>query len=169
MTAAACIVAALGGCSPAFNWRDARFENAGLTALLPCKPDRGSKPVVMAGRPVTLSMMGCEAGGAMFAVAMVDAGDAGKVTEVLANWQAATLANIRAAPATNAVPLKLAGASTAPAPSLVTARGQSANGKVVMSQAAYFVQGSQVFQAVVYAEKVNPEASDAFFSGLRLQ
>ena len=182
--------ALLSACSPTLNWRDARFEDAPLTALLPCKPDRASKPVVMAGQPVTLAMMGCEAGGAMFAVAMAEAGDAGRVGDLLANWQAATLANIRAAPvgvaagaavaegtagdapipgATTATPLKIPGASTVPTPSRVTARGQSADGKPVMSEAAYFAKGSQVFQAVVYAEKMNPDASEAFFSGLRLQ
>lgn len=180
LLAAAVFAAALGACTPALNWRDARFENAALTALLPCKPDRASKPVVMAGRPVTLSMMGCEAGGAVFAVAMADAGDAAKAADLLANWRAAALANMQAAPApgpghpagatgaATATPLKLPRASAAPAPVLVTARGRSPGGQAVMSQAAYFAQGSQVFQAVVYAEKVNPETSEAFFSGLRL-
>ncbi|MDO9405376.1 MAG: hypothetical protein Q7T87_15185 [Polaromonas sp.] len=173
---AAVLAGVMAGCSPAFNWRDARFDDAELTALLPCKPDRASRPQAIGGATVTLSMMGCEAGGAMFAVVMADAGDASRVARLQADWQAVTLANIRAMPvgagdpgsATHAAPLRVGGADAAPGPVLVTARGQGADGQVVMSQAAYFSRGSRVFQAVVYAEKMNPDAAEAFFSGLRL-
>ena len=45
------------------------------TALLPCKPDRGSRPVELAGQKLMMHMVGCEAGGAMFAVALVELAD----------------------------------------------------------------------------------------------
>jgi hypothetical protein len=67
---------ALIGCTPTFNWRDVSFEQAPAGALLPCKPDRGSRPVELAGQKLTMHMAGCEAGGAMFAVALVELSDA---------------------------------------------------------------------------------------------
>ncbi len=62
----------LAACTPTFNWREVGFDQAGVSAVLPCKPDRGSRPVQLGGQGLTLSMLGCEAGGAMFTVAMVE-------------------------------------------------------------------------------------------------
>ena len=63
----------LTACTPAFNWRDVSFDQAGVTALLPCKPDRGTRAVQLGGQAVQMSMAGCEAGGAMFTVSLVQA------------------------------------------------------------------------------------------------
>lgn len=63
---------ALAACTPAFNWRDVSFDQAGVTALLPCKPDRGTRAVQLAGQAAQMSMAGCEAGGAMFTVSLVE-------------------------------------------------------------------------------------------------
>lgn len=78
---------ALLACTPTFNWRDVSFEQAPATALLPCKPDRGSRPVELAGQKVTMHMAGCEAGGAMFAVALVELPDAAQSLAVLGALQ----------------------------------------------------------------------------------
>jgi hypothetical protein len=67
------IGAVLAGCTPAFNWREVGFDQAGLTALLPCKPDRGSRTVQLGGQAAQMSMAGCESGGAMFTVSLVEA------------------------------------------------------------------------------------------------
>jgi hypothetical protein len=74
---------AMLACTPTFNWRDVSFEQAAAGALLPCKPDRGSRPVKLAGQKVTMHMAGCEAGGAMFAVALVELADAQQSAAVL--------------------------------------------------------------------------------------
>lgn len=171
--------AALGACSPAFNWREVRPDNTALTALLPCKPDKGSKTVPLGGQPTKLSMVGCETSGVMFAVASADIGDAQKAADVLAQWSQATLVNMKAAPlegaaaraagSTTTTPLKVTGATLSPAPVLITAQGVRADNSAVSSQTAYFAQGSQVFQAVIYADKISPEVAEAFFSGLKLQ
>ena len=65
--------ALLSACTPAFNWREVGFDQAGVTALLPCKPDRGTRAVQLGGQSVQMSMAGCESGGAMFAVSLVEA------------------------------------------------------------------------------------------------
>jgi hypothetical protein len=66
------ILMSLSGCTPTFNWREVRFDQAGVTALLPCKPDRAVRVVQLAGLPVTTNMAGCEAGGAMFTAALFE-------------------------------------------------------------------------------------------------
>ena len=160
----------LAACSPDLNWREVRPENTRLSLLLPCKPDKAQKMVPVGGQPTALSMLGCDAGGATFAVAVADVGDAGKAAPVLAQWQNLTLTNMKAVPASiQRVALTIPGAPAATPALRVSAQGRRADGAAVMGQAAYFAQGSQLFQVVLYAPKIAPEAAETFFSSLKFQ
>jgi len=157
-------VMALAACSPELNWREVRADPTALTVLLPCKPDRGARVVPLAGRDTPLNMLGCDAGGATFAVAFADTADAGQAAAVLAQWRSATLANMRAGvPAQQ--PFTVAGGV---ASVRVAASGQRPDGKPVQSQALYFSQGPRVYQAVIYADKLTADVADTFFGGLKL-
>lgn len=157
----------LTACNPAFNWREVRPDNTSLSALLPCKPDKAQRTVPLGGQATELTMLGCDAGGATFAIAVATPGEARQLAGVLAGWQTATLAHMKAAGAGQVVPLKVPGAAVQPPAVLVRATGQRADGRAVQSQAAYFAQGRQVFQAVIYAEQLAPEVAETFFSGLK--
>ena len=163
-------LAALAACSPAFNWREVRPEGTRLNLLLPCKPDKAQKVVPLGGQATPLSMLGCDAGGATFAVAVADVGDAAKAAPVLALWQEVTLANMKAASASlQPLTLKIPGAAAGVAVSRVQAQGQRADGSAVSTQAAYFAQGSQLFQVVMYAPNIAPEVAETFFSSLKFE
>ncbi len=165
---AAVVVCLLAACNPTFNWRDVRPDETRLGLLLPCKPDKAEKVVPLGGRPTPLRLLGCDAGGATFAVAVADLGDAARAAEVLRQWQALTLANMKAG-APQVTPLVLNGATPSPAPVLVKAQGQRADGTEVNGQAAYFAQGTQVFQVVVYAGKLAPEVAETYFASLSFE
>ena len=171
LSTVALMALALAACSPAFNWRQVRLENTSLSLLLPCKPDKAEKVVPLGGQPTTLAMLGCEAGGATFAVAVADLGNtqgAASAAPVLALWQQLTLDNMQADRATLArLALKVPGAAGQPPVVRVQAQGRRADGSAVTGQAAYFAQGTQVFQVVMYAATPNPEAADTFFSSLK--
>ena len=64
------LMAALGlqACSPALNWRSVSVPEAALQAMLPCKPEQAVRTVELAGAPLAMSMWGCDADGATFAV-----------------------------------------------------------------------------------------------------
>ena len=164
-------------CSPNFNWRDVRPENTRLSLLMPCKPDNTQKIVPLGARPTELTLLSCIADGAMFAVAVADVGDVTQVKPALDQWAKVTLINMKAsaletagsALGSQAFPFKLPGAATQPPPILVSARGQRANGTAVNGQAAYFSQGSQVFQVTLYADKMAPEVSETFFASLKFE
>ena len=160
-------LATLAACNPTFNWRDVRLENTRLSVLMPCKPDKAQKTVPLGGQPTEMVLLSCDAGGATFAVALADVKDASKAAATLAQWQSATLANMKAAPAAPGVAFKLPGLANGAA--LVKATGRRANGQAVSSQAAYFAQGSQVFQAVMYTDKISPDVAETFFSGLKFE
>ena len=115
-------------------------------------------------------MLGCDAGGATFAVAVADVGDAAQAAPVLAMWQELTLANMKAAPDTRQlIAQKVIGASAAVPIVRMQAQGQRADGTPVSGQVAYFAQGSQVFQVVLYAPKIAPDVAETFFSSLKLE
>jgi hypothetical protein len=78
----------LMGCTPAFNWRDVAFEGLPVAALLPCKPDRATRAVPLAGAPRQMVMAGCKAGGATFTVAVVTVESSGQLAQVLSELKA---------------------------------------------------------------------------------
>ena len=161
---------ALAACSPALNWREVRPEGTRLNLLLPCKPDKAQKLVPLGGRPTPLAMLGCDADGATFAVATADVGDAAQAASVLALWQELALANMKAAPASRQMlPLTLPGTAPGTPVTRLQAQGQRADGSAVSTQAAYFAQGSQLFQVVMYAPRIAPEAAETFFSSLKFE
>jgi hypothetical protein len=168
LAATALLGAGVLACSPTFNWREVRVEPTTLTAMLPCKPDTAAREVPMAGRNVNLTAMSCETGGATFAVLFADIGEPARLGEVLAQWKTATLGNLRAAGARE-TPFRPAGALALPQSLQVMAAGQRPDGSKVESHAAYFAQGSHVYQAVIYASQLSPEAAESFFSGLKFQ
>lgn len=158
----------LAACSPTFNWREVRAEPTALKAMLPCKPEKAARTVPMAGREVSLQVIGCDAGGATFAVMFADLGDASRTAEALTRWQAASLSNMRGGTSRES-PFRPAGALALPQSLQVTASGTRPDGSKVESQAAYFAHGSHVFQAVIYAGQLKPEVAEPFFSGLKFQ
>lgn len=155
----------LAACDPTFNWREVRADTSDLLAMLPCKPDRATRPVTLGGQSVELTMAGCDAGGATFAVSYATLADPSRANEVLVQWREVTLVNMRAAAPRDA-PFALKGALALPASVQTVSVGQRADGLPVLAHAAWFARGSQVFHAVVYADKLSPEVAEAFFSGL---
>lgn len=168
MTALLAALLTVAACSPTYNWREVRPEGTRLALLLPCKPDKAEKTVPLGGRDTPLAMLGCETGGATFAVAVADLGPAANAADVLGQWQRLSLAAIQAT-APQARPLKLPGA-TGPV-QVVSAEGVRADGAPVRFSAAWFAQGSQVFQVVMLGAAPAPpaDAIETFFSSLRFQ
>ena len=164
---AAVALTVLTACNPTFNWRDVRPDGTRLALLLPCKPDKAQRTVPMASQPTEMNLLSCDAGGVTFAVSMADVNNAGKTGAVLAQWQSATLTNIKAGSPITRDAFKVSGLATNAV--MVKATGQRANGQAVSSQAAYFAQDSRVFQAVMYADNISPDVADTFFSGLKFE
>jgi len=169
---AAPLLAALLACSPALNWRDVALAGSSAHALLPCKADRTTRSVPLGGAPTELAVAGCDAAGATFAVmtATVPAGQAPDA--VLAGWQQATLAHMRASGTPERRPFTPPGGSALAHAQRVAARGQAPDGRPVMAQAAWTARpgaggATELLHAVVYAERLKPETADAFFEAIR--
>ncbi|MFM9880835.1 MAG: hypothetical protein ACKVOO_10550 [Burkholderiaceae bacterium] len=161
----------LAACQPALNWRQVPSEHAPLTMLLPCKPDRASRSVTLAGQDLQLHMRGCEVAGVTFAVMVAQLPQPAQAGAVLAHWRAATLQNMQAAAAIDTVFVPV-GAIDLPQSLRTHAAGVrklAAAPVAVQAQAVWFSNASHVFHAVVYAEQIQPEVTERFFPGLQLQ
>lgn len=158
----------LSACSPSLNWRTVPVEQ--LAALLPCKPDFAERKVALGGVQRTLSMWGCEAGGALFAVSHLRADATATPQQVVAAWQLAALRNMPGATAQvlafNAP--TLAGQAALPG-TMVRATGKGADGSAVQAQLAWFSRDANIYHLAVFAPALSPALTDTFFTELHWQ
>lgn len=165
----------LAGCSPALNWRSVPLPDAAITVTLPCKPDQAARSVELAGAPVELAMVGCDADGATVAVSHAALANPAQAGAALTHWRAAVLANLGPGAAATAVDTPYAPPGVLPLPQSVrtAVQGQRADGSAVTAQAVWFARavGPQVrlYHAVVYTVKPRPEVADPFFAGISFQ
>lgn len=157
------IMVALLGCSPTFNWRELSLAPAGLAALFPCKPEPMVRQVNLAGHALSMTLLGCQAGGASFALAYADLQERAPAAQVLSLWRTLTLSNM-AATAEQESSFLLAGVGPGVR---VSARGKRPDGSAVTAQALWFAVGTWVFQASVLADKADTALADTFFAGLK--
>jgi len=176
-------LAALAACSPTFNWREVPVGDAGLVALLPCKPDRASRQLPLGAESVAVEMVGCEAGDATFAVASAHAADATQAGSWMHAWQAATrsqLAGIRITESAATLPRAAASPTAArldtPDPAPPKRDGSSpstAESATAPMHVLWFAQRDSdgsvtLYQATVLGKPSSAEARSTFFEGLRL-
>lgn len=161
----------LVACNPTFNWREAHWaHDTVLKVMLPCKPDQGSRPMAVADQTLTLHMMGCEAGGTLFAVAVVDVSTTPHAIEVQRQWQHAMLGNMQAAVAPGSFKqeaIVIRGASDQPSPLRIQAHGKWQDGRALSAQALWFSRGGRLYHAAIYADKLDIDVTQTFFEGLR--
>ncbi len=166
------MLAGLGACTPALNWREVRFDDARWVGWLPCKPDRAQRTVNLGGPSAQLSLMGCQADGMDFTLAQLTLPAGLSATQAQQAWKTASLASLQAAsdtpsdvPSTDWV---LAGASAVMTPQRVVAQG----GQGQSARWAWFAYDGLLYQLAVYAPAARAaraqQAMDSLISGLRL-
>jgi hypothetical protein len=146
-------VLGLSACQPSLNWRNVQMPETTLSFELPCKPDKTTKPVSMAGQTLELTVVGCEADGAVWAVMSAKLSADADRTELLKGWRQATLQNMRANQIEDAtwMPARL---TALPGALRLKAIGTTAKGEPVRAHAVWFahLEGDsvRVVHAVVY-------------------
>ena len=173
----------LVACSPALNWRTAQLKDAPLQVLLPCDPQTASRPVELGLGQVQMSVLGCEAQGATYAVSSFAVTEPSRAAEALMYWQQAVLAQLRPEGGATSAATKLnargdglwvpKGALNLPQSQRMTFEGISAKGQKVVAHGLWFARlegaGARVYHAVIYGSKARPAEAEMFFSGLQLQ
>lgn len=165
------LAVSLSACSPNLNWRETRIDDTGLTALFPCRPDRLTRSVTLAGATVDVHLTACDEGDASFAVSHAEFADHRAAEDGLTQWRKATLTNMSAgAVAESPMGIRQAGAPEGRSPvTLAKAVGKRVDGSVVALNGVWLLKEKRVFHAAIYAPKVTAEMSDTFFSGLGFQ
>jgi hypothetical protein len=160
---------AFPACTPTYNWREITIAPPGLHASFPCKPDQAERKLPFAqGREAVVHAVGCEAGGASYAVLWADLDSPAGLGAALSQWKQASLAAANARPESEAAFVPR-GALAIPESVQVRGTGRRPDGSAVQGAWAHFARGRQVFQAMVYAPSLKSEMAESFFTGLRFE
>jgi hypothetical protein len=168
VSAVLALAAAAVACAPALNWREVRFDGAGLVALFPCKPDRQVRRLPLAGTVVEMSLWACSAAGATYAVGYADVGETDRVARALDELAASAARNIGSVGLPRSIALRVAGMTPNPQARRQVFSGQLADGLPVQETVAVFARGARVYQAMIVGARLDDEAVEAYFGALRL-
>lgn len=160
------VLAALPACSPTLDWRSVALPDTQLVAELPCRPSRFQRDVTVAGVPLKLFMLSCEAGGVTYGVATAEVGDPGRVDPVLLALRDSAAAAIRSADST-AGALNLDGITPFPGNSSAHLHGRRPDGETIEESVRVFARGTRVYQASAVGTRLPDAALRPFEEGLR--
>jgi len=164
--AAAGLAAGLVACSPTLDWRTVEVDATDLQAAFPCQPSRFERPVQVAGRPLALFLLSCEAGDATYGLATAEVDDPARVDDVLAALAAAARQGIGAGAAASS-PFAPAGTTPYRGNVSLLLTGRRPGGGPVQEALSVFARGTRVFQATVIATRLDEPAVAPFRDGLR--
>lgn len=153
---------ALSACSPGLNWREVHL--AGLTTLLPCKPDSATRPIALGDKTVDMDMVGCQVAGALFAVSHIQAADAAQAPDLMARLRAASVATVQAG-AVHPTP----NSGDAQTSFDVRVDGRRPDGAAVQARFKWMAQGRDVYQVAVYAEHLTGEQTETPLGEVRFR
>lgn len=158
---------ALAACSPSLNWRDVRPDDTELFAMFPCKPSGPTRSVPLAGAPVKMTVLACDADGMTFGVTYADVGDPARVAPALEALAAGAAANVGAAASAPLAAFAVPGATPNPKGGRLDITGRRPDGTAIQARLGLFTRGTQVYQATVLGNRVAPDAVETFFGSLK--
>ena len=159
-------LAGLGGCSPPFDWRSVPLPDTQLVAEMPCSPARFQRDVTVAGVPLKLFMLSCEAGGVTYGVATAEVGDPARVDAVLFGLRDSAAVAIRSADST-AGALNLEGITPFSGNTSAHLHGRRPDGETIEEAVRFFARGTRVYQASAVGATLPDAALRPFEEGLR--
>jgi hypothetical protein len=158
---------ALGACSPKFNWREVRLEQSGVALLFPCKPDTHVRQVELDGQVLNMTLSGCSAGDASFALAYARLEEGSPPGPLLQRWRELTLSNL-GAQGVKEMAYPLPSARSDAQSVRLGATGRRPDGSSLVAQTFWFTQDRWVYQASVLAERPREDEVDTFLTSIRL-
>lgn len=167
------VVASQSACAPALDWREVRVpEGAGLVALFPCKPEHRQRTVNLpgvAGGPVALHLLSCQADGATWALSYAHAGTVERRLSALPALRQALWANVQpgpkgptpTSPPGSLSPLNVPGSTPHPSAGQGWMQGwrpvSATQTEPVSVRTWYFSKGLHVFQASLMQTALQPD------------
>ncbi len=162
----AMVTAGTSACSPALDWRTVHPQGSGVEMLFPCRPDHHVRTVRLVGVEAQMAMDACDAAGATFSLAFVDAPDAARRSALLEQLRRTAIANIEGT--STAIALRVPGAASDPQGARLRIDGRLADRRQVVEHVAFFVKGSRVYQASAIGGALSADAVDFFFTSIKV-
>lgn len=164
----------LSACSPAWDWREIRSDDAGFRVLLPSKPVSMARDIDLDGLKVTMTMTGARVGETTFTVGSVVLPDASAATreKATAAMRAGMVRNLRGRE-TAAVPVEVpvvdaAGRPVASEPASRIEVDGTASDRPVHMSAIFVSHGDHAWQAVMMGPSLDAENAKLFHDSLRI-
>lgn len=155
----------LCACSPSLDWRQARPEGGAISVLLPCKPERRTRQVLLADAPATVEVLSCSAEGTTWGVTSADAGGLDRVMAVREAMRAARAVNLDGRE-TDAQPVAVQGLPVETPGLRLRVEGRMPQGEPVVERSLLFVDGSRVFHAAALGGTPSDQALETFFDSI---
>jgi hypothetical protein len=159
-------LASLWACTPTFDWRGVPLPDTQLVTELPCRPSRFQRDLALAGVPLKLYMLSCEAGGVTYGVATAEVGDPARVDAVLHALRDSVTATLRSAEPRVAA-LNLSGTTPFSGNVSVHLHGERPDGQTVEESVRVFARGTRIYQASAIGPVLPEAALKPFEDGLR--
>ncbi|NGZ88280.1 hypothetical protein [Duganella aceris] len=161
LSVALLLAVALSACSPKYDWRDYRSNDAPYAVLFPGKPASQTRSVKLDQLEVSMTMAAAEVDGVIFAVGSAQLPDAALAPAALTAMQTALMNNIGASVAGNQ--------SSAAGTLDVTGTG-SGNGEAMRLIGRFLAKDKRIYQVIVMgrAGKIEQESVETYLSSFKL-
>jgi hypothetical protein len=156
--------AALSACSPQYDWRDYRSNDAPYAVLFPSKPASQTRTIKLGQLDVNMTMTAAEVNGVVFAVGSAQLADAGQTPAAIDAMKTALVNNIGAT-----ITQSKASASGAQSVLDVEAKGNQ-NGEPMLLIGRFIAKDKRIYQVIVMGREKNivRDTADTWFSSFKL-
>lgn len=158
------MAAALSACSPQYDWRDYRSNDAPYAVLFPGKPASQTRSVKLGDLDVNMTMTAAEVDGVVFAVGSAQLADAAQTPAAIEAMKTALVKNIGAT-----VTKSAASATGAQTVLDVEAKG-SQNGEPMLLIGRFIAKDKRIYQVVVMGREKNvvQDTVETWFGSFKL-
>jgi hypothetical protein len=163
-----CLGLAFAACTPALNWREVRPEGSQARGVFPCKPASHARRVAIAGQTEEMSMWACSADETVYALSFADVKDPARVGAALDELGRAAQSNLQSQAGAASQPAAVVGMTPHPQSAQWRLSGRLPDGRAVQECVLLFSHGTQVYQATMLGARLDTEAQETFFGGLRV-
>ncbi|MBC3916825.1 hypothetical protein H8L32_05000 [Undibacterium sp. CY18W] len=149
----------LAACSPQFDWRETRSNDAPFSILMPGKAVSDTKNMQLEGIDVKMTMLAGEAGGVSFAVGSTKAVDAGNAGLIMEAMKKGMIRNVQG----NADNTRITPGGD------VEVRGKLRNDVPVLMVGRFLIRGPWVYQIVILGPEktVSRDVIDTFMTSFK--
>jgi hypothetical protein len=155
------LAAALSACSPHYDWRDYRSNDAPYAVLFPGKPASQTRTIKLDQLDVSMTMTAAEVDGVIFAVGSAQVPDAAQAPAALEAMQTALVKNIGAT---------VTASKTPAAGTLEVEASGSQNGEPMRLIGRFIAKDKRIYQVVVMGRSKNmvQDTVETYLSSFKL-